>query len=207
MKGCFITLEGTDGSGKSTQLDLLTRSLMQAGCPVTVTREPGGCPVSEMMRSILLDPASDLCDISELLLCQAARAQHVHDVILPALEAGRIVLCDRFTHSTLAYQGWARGLDTGLIEQLNRLASFGLTPDLTVMLLVPPEQSFSRKGGADSADRIERCGSAFHQAVYDGYCAMAKNDSRIFALHTAEMTKQQTAALILERVLSLLQGK
>ena len=201
MKGFFITLEGTDGSGKSTQLKYLTRSLNELGYPVTVTREPGGCRLSEQMRDMVLSAKnSELCDISELLIYEAARAQHVAQVIKPALEQGHIVICDRFTHSTLAYQGYARGIDISLIHQLNQTAMQGVTPDMTVMLLVDPKASFERKGGVDQEDRMELAGNDFHTAVYRGYCDMAQNDKSIFAIHTAQYKKQQTAAIILEEV-------
>ena len=201
MKGFFITLEGTDGSGKSTQLKYLTRSLNELGYPVTVTREPGGCRLSEQMRDMVLSAKnSELCDTSELLLYEAARAQHVTEVIKPALEQGHIVICDRFTHSTLAYQGYARGIDINLISSLNEIAVQGIKPDMTVMLLVSPEASFERKGGVDTDDRMELAGNSFHSAVYKGYCEMAEADKSIFALHTAKYKKQQTAELILNEV-------
>ena len=201
MKGFFITLEGTDGSGKSTQLKYLTRSLNELGYSVTVTREPGGCRLSEEIRAMVLSAKnSELCDMGELMLYEAARAQHVSQVIKPALEQGHIVICDRFTHSTLAYQGYARGLDISLIQSLNSAAVQGVTPDMTVMLLVAPEVSFDRKGGVDTTDRMELAGNSFHQAVYNGYCDMAQKDPNIFAIHTAQYKKQQTAAIILEQV-------
>lgn len=201
MKGFFITLEGTDGSGKSTQLKYLTRSLNELGYPVTVTREPGGCRLSEQMRDMVLSAQNnELCDISELLLYEAARAQHVTQVIKPALEQGLIVICDRFTHSTLAYQGYARKIDLGLINTLNSVAVQGISPDMTIMLLVDPEASFERKGGVDKDDRMELAGSGFHASVYKGYCHMAEQDSSIFALHTAKYKKHQTAELILNEV-------
>ena len=201
MKGFFITLEGTDGSGKSTQLKYLTKSLNELGYSVTVTREPGGCRLSEQMRDMVLSAKnSELCDISELLIYEAARAQHVSQVIKPALEQGHIVICDRFIHSTLAYQGYARGIDLSLIHQLNQTAMQGVLPDMTVMLLVDPEASFERKGGVDQDDRMELAGNDFHRAVYRGYCDMAKNDTNIFAVHTAQYKKQQTAAIILDEV-------
>ncbi len=207
MKGFFITLEGTDGSGKSTQLKYLTRSLNELGYPVTVTREPGGCRLSEEIRNMVLSAKnSELCDMAELMLYEAARAQHVHQVIKPALEQGHIVICDRFTHSTLAYQGYARGIDTELISSLNKAAVQGLEPDMTIMLLVAPEVSFDRKGGVDTSDRMELAGSSFHQAVYDGYCEMAKKDDNIFAIHTAQYKKQQTAAIILQEVKKRIQN-
>ena len=205
MKGFFITFEGTDGSGKSTQLRLLTQSLNSLGYSVTVTREPGGCRLSEQMRDIVLSAQnSELCPLSELLLYQAARAQHVTQVIRPALERGHIVICDRYTHSTEAYQGCARGLDEELVRKLNAVAAQGVLPDLTVMLLVPPELSFDRKGGADEQDRMEQAGADFHRAVYEGYCRMAQRDDSIFALDTSGLKKQQTASVILKEVLQRL---
>ena len=208
MKGFFITLEGTDGSGKSTQLKYLTKALNELGYPVTVTREPGGCRLSEQMRDMVLSAKnSELCDTSELLLYEAARAQHVTEVIKPALEQGHIVICDRFTHSTLAYQGYARGIDTNLITTLNEVAVQGVRPDMTIMLLVNPEASFERKGGVDQDDRMELAGNSFHAAVYKGYCEMAAADKSIFALHTAKYKKHQTAELILNEVKKRLEGK
>ena len=137
---CFITFEGIEGCGKTTQLQLLARRLEFGGHPVTITREPGGCPIADQIRNILLDADNRaIMPLTELLLYAAARAQHVRELLTPALEAGGIVLCDRFTDATIAYQGYGRRLDLAVINQLNLLATGGIRPDLTVLLDCPAE--------------------------------------------------------------------
>lgn len=178
MKGKFIVLEGIDGSGKTTQLKLLGDKLTDRGLPVLYTREPGGTRIGEKIREILLNPEySELVPRAEAFLYAAARAQHVTQVILPSLAEGKIVLCDRFLDSSLAYQGFGRGIDISLLERINEPATGGLLPDLTIIF------NFCAEGGMDrinqsgrSIDRIEREKGEFHQKVSRGYLALAGRD-------------------------------
>ena len=176
----FITFEGIDGSGKTTQLRLLAKRLRAAGQAVVETVEPGGTEIGRQIRRILLDPANTaLVARVELLLYFASRSQNVEEVIRPALASGAIVLCDRFTDSTLAYQGCGRGLDTEPILQLDSLACQGLSPNLTILIDIDPEESRRRslKRNTESAateTRIDDESAAFHHRVRDGYHALAR---------------------------------
>jgi len=176
-RGLFITLEGGEGAGKSVQLDALARELERAGRRVVCTREPGGTPLGERLRDVLLDLSSHgplaLDALSETLLFVAARAELVAQVIAPALERGEIVLCDRFADSTRAYQGYGRGIDLAIIERLNDAAARGLVPDLTVLLDLPPETGLARTGAAGQSDRFGREELSFHERVRDGYRKLA----------------------------------
>lgn len=178
MKGKFIVFEGIDGSGKTTQLDLLKDYLAARGYPVLSTREPGGTRVGESIRRLLLDPQyGELVDWTEALLYAAARAQHVAQVIRPALEAGRIVLCDRFLDSSLAYQGYGRGLEVRLLEQINQPALAGVEPGLILLLDFNVEAGMDRiNRSGRGADRIEREKREFHRRVRQGYLALAGGD-------------------------------
>jgi dTMP kinase len=178
--GFFITFEGIEGCGKTTQLRLLKERLEAAGERVTSTREPGGCPVADKMRAILLDADnSAITPLSELLLYAAARAQHVQEVIAPALERGDVVLCDRFTDATIAYQGNGRGLDLSVIRELNRLATGGVEPELTLLIDCPVEAGLSRALARIEAtsgareERFELESVRFHERVRAGYLALA----------------------------------
>ncbi len=165
----FITLEGGEGVGKTTQQALLALQLRQAGYPCLCTREPGGTALGRALREILLhgDP---LTPLAELFLYAADRAEHVQKCILPALAAGQVVVCDRFTDSTLAYQGYGRGLDLQQVRQLNHLATGGLQPHLTLWLDLPPEVGLARTG---LADRLEQERLEFHRRVHQGFQALA----------------------------------
>jgi dTMP kinase len=165
----FITLEGGEGVGKTTQQALLALQLRQAGYPCLCTREPGGTALGRALREILLhgDP---LTPLAELFLYAADRAEHVQKCILPALAAGQVVVCDRFTDSTLAYQGYGRGLDLQQVRQLNHLATGGLQPHLTLWLDLPPEVGLARSG---LADRLEQERLEFHRRVYQGFQTLA----------------------------------
>jgi dTMP kinase len=165
----FITLEGIDRSGKTTQARLLADAL-----GALLLREPGGTDAGERIRELLADPAVELDPVSELLLFGAARAELVRREIRPALDAGRDVVCDRFTDSTLAYQGAARGLGTEPVEQLNRLATGGLAPDLTLLLRIDPEPAGEREG--DGGDRFENEGLELQAAVAAAYDEIARED-------------------------------
>jgi len=178
-RGRFLVLEGIDGCGKTTQIEQLRRwlpssGLMPAGATLLVTREPGGTELGQALRQLLLHPpgAAAPCTSAELLLYAADRAQHVQERILPALEAGHWVLSDRFSGSTVAYQGYGRGLSLELIEQLSRIACCGLQPDLTLLLELPLQESLRRRGHR-AADRIEASGEAFLARVCSGFTALA----------------------------------
>jgi dTMP kinase len=172
--GRFIVFEGGEGSGKSTQARLLAERLRAAGARVTSVREPGGTPAGDDIREILLDPAHDGLDPrAELMLYAASRAEHVAKVIRPRLEAGDIVVCDRFTDSSLAYQGYGRGLALGAVRTLNDLATGGLAPDLTLYIDLDPRVGIARAAGRGTADRLEAEEIAFHERVRAGFLELA----------------------------------
>lgn len=174
-RGAFITVEGADGAGKTTHLEFIERHLRDCGHTVTRSREPGGTELGEKLRGVLLDRGAMLDDRAELLLVFAARAQHLGEVIAPALAAGRWVLCDRFTDATYAYQGGGRGIDARAIAALEELTHAALQPDLTLLLDVPVAvgQARSRQRGDAAPDRFELESTAFKQAVRDAYLARA----------------------------------
>lgn len=183
--GFFITFEGIEGCGKTTQLRRLAADLQADGHAVLLTREPGGCAIADTLRQVLLDSANHaMAPATELLLYAAARAQHVAEVIGPALDAGKIVLCDRFIDATLAYQGYGRGLDLGLIKELNRIATGSVTPDLTLLFDFSPAEGLTRarrrNAGSSGPDegRFEAESLAFHQRVRQGYLDLATRDAR-----------------------------
>lgn len=174
-KGLFITLEGVDGCGKTTQGELLVEALKAAGHDVVSVREPGGPRLSEKIRLLVLDPGnSDMCDECELLLYEAARAQNVREVIEPALMRGATVVCDRFADSTYAYQSAARGLAVDVIQDANRLGSCGVTPDVTLVFDLDPVEAFGRATMGGRADRLEGEGSGFQRRVREGYLQLAE---------------------------------
>jgi dTMP kinase len=197
--GKFITIEGCEGVGKSTQAKMLADYCLQRGIDAVFTREPGGTLTAEKIRDVILDPLNTSLDpYAELLLYSAARRQHTEELIKPALTSGKIVFCDRYTDSTMAYQGYARGLDKTVIALLNRIAASGVDIDLTIFLDVAPDAGFSRKGGADKSDRIEGESIEFHRRVYDGYKAIALGDPDRFVSFTAQGTKFETSAMIID---------
>ena len=197
----LITCEGIEGSGKSTQILHLAAHLRSQGREVIVTREPGGCPIADAIRRILLDPSNQqLCATAELLLYGAARAQHVAEVIRPALAHGAIVLCDRYIDATIAYQGFGRGLDLALIKQLNQVASAGLLPDLTLLFDLPVATGLSRAlarnaVALENEGRFEAESLAFHERVRTGYLQGASQDKR-FSIVDATGTPEQVAARV-----------
>ena len=203
MRGAFITFEGCEGSGKSTQIRLLSEKLTAIGADFIITREPGGSDVAEQIRKIILDGKNvAMCDECEALLYTAARIQHLKEIVEPALAAGKLVICDRYVDSSLAYQGAARGLGEKYIEDINAVALDCYPPDLTVFLNISPERAFERKHGADKGDRMEQQGINFHRRVYEGYLSLLKKYPRICAVECGG-TKYETA----ERVFALLKEK
>ena len=189
MAGLFITFEGGEGSGKTTQIGALSHHLRSTGREVVVTRDPGGTLIGKQIRALLLDrDHAHMAPNAELLLYQASRAQLVHEVVRPALAADRIVLCDRFTDSTVAYQGYGRRLDLDLIARLNTLATGGLRPDLTLLLDLDPVLGLARASQRmaerhEQQDRIEEEVLAFHQRVRTGYqCIVAEDPGRVTVL-------------------------
>jgi dTMP kinase len=174
MPGKFITFEGIEGSGKSTQVKLLVKYLEAHDIPYITTREPGGTPIAEAIRKILLDPAcAEMLPETELLLYNASRAQHTGELILPALKAGKIVICDRYYDSTYAYQGAARDLEIEIIDTLTRYATFNTVPELTILLDLPVEQGLARIKER-SLDRLEQEDISFHEKVRRQFLFIAK---------------------------------
>lgn len=190
-KGYFITLEGIDGCGKSTQAKLLYQHLQTKGCRVLLTREPGGTGLAEEIRRVILTPGKEELDpMAEILLYAASRAQHVNNLIKPALDAGKIVISERFVHSSLAYQGYGLGRDLKLIREINRLATGDLQPDLTFLLDSAPETSGKRvekrsKLNGHDTDRIEMRGLSFQERVRTGFLKLAEEDAKIVLINTA----------------------
>jgi len=171
----FITLEGIDGCGKSTQARLLAAALEHAGCAVLRLREPGGTEISEKIRALLLDPANAaMSETCELLLFEAARAQLVEEVIVPALAAGQVVVCDRFYDSTTAYQAFADGLDCAMVRSANALAVGECTPRLTLVYDVSVDEALARRAARAGQDRMELKGDVFQESVAAGFRAIAK---------------------------------
>ncbi|MCE2453324.1 MAG: dTMP kinase [Nitrospinae bacterium] len=203
MRGRFITFEGVEGCGKSTQMAHLRAWMEGAGLPVLATREPGGTKVGEGIRELLLIPRDEGLDAAtELLLYEADRAQHVSEVIRPALEAGTHVLCDRFFDSTTAYQAFGRGLDEEMVLELNRLASGGLVPDLTLLFSVMLEEGLNRARGGSSGDRLEGESLAFHRRVQAGFMALANREPGRFCIlgeGAIEQVHEEVVAIVKER--------
>ena len=201
-KGKFVTFEGCEGSGKSTQIRLLAEYLDKLGTPYIVTREPGGSEIAEKIRGIVLDGKNkNMSDACEALLYAAAREQHLSEIIIPALNEGKLVICDRYVHSSLAYQGHARGLGADYIAAINYRVMREYMPDLTIFLDIPPDGAFSRKHGADKDDRMEQQGMEFHCRVYEGYRKLLNEKN--FCPVNCRGSKEQTHKNIIE----LLQSK
>ena len=203
-EGYFISFEGGDGSGKSTQIQILRDFLEERGYDVILTREPGGTPISEKIRSIILDKEnSEMDDMTEALLYAAARAQLVSQVIRPALEAGKVVICDRFVDSSMAYQAYARGLGDS-VKTINGFAVGDCMPDLTILLKVNPQVGSSRIGDRER-DRIELASREFHKKVYEGYLQLEKlYPDRIVGIDAAD-TIENIAGIISVRIAGLLE--
>jgi len=205
-KGFFITFEGSEGSGKSTQSGLLTRFLKEQGYAVVQLREPGGTSVGEKIRSILLDNRNgSITAQCEMLLYMAARAQIVQEVIAPALAAGKVVICDRFLDSTIAYQGFGLGVDIRLIREVGRFATCGIRPDLTIFLDLPVRKGLKHR--ERSMDRIEQRAFAYHLRVRRGYLALARLEPARFKTVRVEQEKRLTQEKIRLFVMRMLKGR
>ncbi|MBP3423140.1 MAG: dTMP kinase [Clostridia bacterium] len=203
-RGKFITFEGCDGCGKSTQLKMMSDYLTKEGVPHIFTREPGGGKISEAIREILLSGKnSEMTDECEALLYAAARVQHLSDRVEPALAKGELVICDRYVDSSLAYQAYARGLGTDFITKINAFALENYLPDVTVFIDLTPEAAFRRKKGADENDRLEQAGMAFHNRVYAGYKKLAEENPNRFVCIDGNKTPQE----IFEKIVEALQER
>lgn len=205
MNGMFITVEGPDGSGKTTQLELLSTFLQVKGYEVVVTREPGGTMVGNQIREVLLSPENhEMVPRVEMMLYAASRAQNVDQIILPALERGAIVLCDRFVDASIAYQGYGLQYDLDNILELNRFATKGVAPDLTFLFDLPPNAARKRMADRGQLDRIESRDEAFHERVYLGFMKLLEQHPermvRIDGVATIEDIHTQMTAITLERL-------
>lgn len=199
MRGKFIVLEGPDRCGKSTQAKMLYNQLVARGKEVILTREPGGTPTAEKIRQIVLEPGLDVRPMAELMLYEASRAQHTQEKILPALEAGKIVICERYTMSTCAYQGYGRGIDLKIIDTLNQIATLGTVPDLTLVFLMS-DKYFTQRGEYLFSDRLEQEDISFRQKMRQGYLEMIERTPHAYLLDADKNIEEIQA-----RVLQLLQ--
>ena len=199
-QGYFITLEGPDGCGKTTQLEFLAAYIRSTGREVLTTREPGGVVAAEKIRKLLLDPKIKLAPRAETLLYLAARAEHIYEKIRPALNDGKVVICDRFTDSTLVYQGFVRGMDMEMLHQLSTLATDGLEPDLTLLLDAPPQKLLVRRTERGVQDRFENEGLAFQEKVRAGFLLLAKQEPQrikvVNALQDVEQVRRELEKIV-----------
>jgi dTMP kinase len=211
MKGTFITFEGIEGSGKSTQIALLANYLTARGVRHVLTREPGGTLIGDQVRRILLDPANRSLDpAAELLLYAASRAQHLREIIIPALADGAVVLCDRFSDATLAYQGYGRGLEIGMINALDRLVTAGMRPDLTLLFDIEAASGIARARGRNNSRgleteaRFENEELVFHERVRQGYLTLVMQEPEririVDASSSPEVIQAQVRQIIDERL-------
>ena len=199
-KGVLITFEGGDGAGKSTHIAFLAHEIRAHGVEAVCLREPGGTPLGERLRAILLDPESDICDESELLLYEAARAQLVETVVAPALERGAVVLSDRFADSTVAYQGVGRGLGVDLVARMNAFACRGIVPDRTILIVCASAQDgLARAVRRSGADRLELAGADFHARVAEAFADIARTDpDRVRVVESAPRKPDTASAIFAE---------
>lgn len=203
-RGFMVVCDGSNGAGKTTLIERLRRHLEDQGLDVVVSREPGGTPIGEQIRSILLSPqTTEMCDLTELMLFGAARAQHLREKILPALEAGKVVLCDRFDSATVSFQHYARGLDLDLVTRINALALDCFRPDLYLILDLDPVAGLERVRQRGAAlDRLEAEKLGFLQRAREGYLAQARQDPQCFKVLDAA----QDAAQVAEQAIALVQA-
>jgi dTMP kinase len=211
LAGVFITFEGIDGCGKSTQLRLLASELRMRGLEVISTREPGGTPLGKRLRSVLLDPQIEVDPLAELLLFAADRAQHVRTLLRPAIEAGDIVMSDRYADATAAYQGAGRNFTPELIAQVIEIATSGLKPDLTLIFDLPVAECLARtrrRTEDDSkTDRLDAEDAAFHTRVRNAYLAMAEREPDRFRVINATGSVNETHGRVLEVVMPFLESR
>jgi len=201
MRGKFIVLEGPDRCGKSTQAKMLVNHLISLGKDVVLTREPGGTPTAEKIRQIVLEPGLDVRPMAELFLYEASRAQHTQEKILPALEAGKTVICERYTMSTCAYQGYGRGIDLKIIDTLNKIATLETKPDLTLVFLMS-DKYFTERGEYLFSDRLEQEDVAFRQKMRRGYLDMIERTPNAYLIDADKNISEIQA-----RVMELLKEK
>lgn len=203
MRGLFITIEGVEGAGKTTQINSLKTALKRSGFKVTITREPGGTKISDQIREILLSQKNRrMVPLCELFLYEASRAQHVEEVILPALKKGKIVISDRFYDATWVYQGYGRGISRKSIEKLNLFATGGLEPDLTIVIDCPIDKGLTRiRSHRKNLDRLERERRSFHECVRRGYLKLASLDPRRVKVIDGNRKPKEVHQDILKQVL------
>jgi dTMP kinase len=199
MNKLFITLEGIEGAGKSTQAKLLNDALKQKGVASVLTREPGGVETAEAIREILLH--KDIDPISELLLYEAARTEHFCKIIRPALDSGKTVVCDRFIDASIAYQGYGRGIDIKMVEELNKIATFGVKPDLTFVVDIPAEMAFERlKQRGLAPDRFERLDVEFYKRVRKGYLDLNIKEPKRVVVVDGTKSVEEVHKAIMEKI-------
>lgn len=197
IKGRFVTLEGPEGAGKSTQARLLADYLAEEGCQVVRTREPGGVSIAEQLREMLLNTQNFIYPTAELLLYAAGRAQHTEELILPALKEGKYVICERYTHASIAYQGYGRGLDIELIKKLNEVASGSLSPDATIILDIDAALGLERvKKSNRGLDRLESENISFHKRVRQGYLEMVEKYAKVSLVDASESPDEIHKAIL-----------
>ena len=201
-QGRFITMEGVDGSGKTTQLQLTARYLLQCGYDLVTTREPGGTRLAERIRSLVLDADAAINPRTEVMLYLAARAEHVETVIKPALAAGKVVLCDRFADSTMVYQGYVRGIEIAKVKDLCAFAANGLQPELTILLDAAPEALLQRRLDRGVQDRFEQEGLDFQKKVREGFLSLANSEpdriKKVNALQNTDAVQADIQKLLKE---------
>ena len=201
-QGRFITMEGVDGSGKTTQLQLTARYLLQCGYDLVTTREPGGTRLAERIRNIVLDADAAINPRTEVMLYLAARAEHVETVIKPALAAGKVVLCDRFADSTIVYQGFVRGIEIAKVQALCEFAADSLQPELTILLDAAPEALLQRRADRGVRDRFEQEGLDFQKKVREGFLSLANSEpdriKKVNALQNTDAVQADIQKLLKE---------
>ncbi|MFH1223930.1 MAG: dTMP kinase [Pseudomonadota bacterium] len=199
MKSLFITIEGIEGVGKTTQLKLLEKYLTEQKIKHISTREPGGVPFAETMRKVLLH--EEIAPMTELLLYEAARSEHFEKIVQPALQRGNVVICDRFIDATIAYQGYGRGIDTELIDTLNRIATSGRKPDVTFFIDIPVKMAFERlKQRGTEPDKFEKLSHDFYERVRSGYLTIHKKEPNRVIVIDGSGSPEATHKLITDKI-------